>query len=282
MVEILVVVLIAAALVVLWLALRVHRLSANIDHLARTVGPLIAGVAIAAGGMALCFGLNGISFLAVIFSLYLIRANFVPQKTGDSVLKGLRDGFAYIKGRGALWQLTVLGFVSTFCGIPLLTLLPVFAKDIFHLEATGFSRMVATSGAGAIIGALLYAGLSHNKHRASLVLWVQIAFALLLATFALSRILSLSYVVLFLTGMCLIAMFASITSLVQLGTSEEMRGRTMSIFMLAFRGGMPLGSLAVGFLAEQFSPPAALLAASVLLASVAVGFLLSNSGLKRL
>jgi predicted MFS family arabinose efflux permease len=88
--------------------------------------------------------------------------------------------------------------------------------------------------------------------------------------------------VLFLTGGCLITMFASITSLVQLGTSEEMRGRTMSIFMLAFRGGMPLGSLTVGYLAERFSPPAALLVASVLLASVAVGFLLSNSGLKRL
>jgi len=251
-------------------------------NLARMVGPLIAGVAIAAGGMALCFGLNGISFLAVILSLYLIRANFVPQRTGDSVLKGLRDGFAYMKSRGALWQLTVLGFVSTFCGIPLLTLLPVFAKDVFHLEATGFARMVATSGAGAIVGALLYAGLSHNKHRPTLVLWVQIAFALLLATFALSRVLALSYVVLFLTGACLISMFASITSLVQLGTSEEMRGRTMSIFMLAFRGGMPLGSLSVGFLAERFSPTTALLAASVLLASVAVGFLLSNSGLKRL
>ena len=251
-------------------------------NLARMVGPLIAGVAIAAGGMALCFGLNGISFLAVILSLYLIRANFVPQRTGDSVLKGLRDGFAYMKSRGALWQLTVLGFVSTFCGIPLLTLLPVFAKDVFHLEATGFARMVATSGAGAIVGALLYAGLSHNKRRPSLVLWVQIAFALLLATFALSRILALSYVVLFLTGVCLISMFASITSLVQLGTSEEMRGRTMSIFMLTFRGGMPLGSLSVGFLAERFSPTTALLAASVLLASVAVGFLLSNSGLKRL
>ena len=142
--------------------------------------------------------------------------------------------------------------------------------------------MVATSGAGAIVGALLYAGLSHNRHRPSLVLWVQIVFALLLATFALSRVLALSYVVLFLTGACLISMFASITSLVQLGTSEEMRGRTMSIFMLAFRGGMPLGSLSVGYLAEQFSPTTALLAASVLLASVAVGFLASNSGLKRL
>src|SRR5262249_5435277 len=153
-------------------------------NLARTVGPLLAAAAMAAGGMALCFGLNGISFLAVIVSLYIIRATFLPPKTGESVLTGLKQGFAYVKSRGSLWQLTILGFVSTFCGIPMLTLLPVFAKDIFHLQATGFSYMVATSGAGSITGAILYAGYSHRGHRASIVLWVQIIFAVLLGGFA--------------------------------------------------------------------------------------------------
>jgi predicted MFS family arabinose efflux permease len=251
-------------------------------NLARMVGPLAAGLAIAVGGMTLCFFLNGVSFLAVIVSLYLIRATFLPEKTQDTVLKGLRDGFAYMKSRGALWQLTVLGFVSTFCGVPLLTLLPVFAKDVFQMDATGYAHLVAASGAGAISGALLYAGLSHNPHKASLVLWAQILFAVLLATFALSRNLTLSYLALFLTGVCLMALLASVTSLVQLGTTEEMRGRTMSIFMLAFRGGMPLGNLTVGFLADRFSPTAALVGASVLLCAVALGFLFSNAGMKRL
>jgi len=251
-------------------------------NLARTIGPLLAAAAMAAGGMALCFGLNGISFLAVIVSLYIIRATFTPPKTGESVLTGLKQGFAYVKSRGALWQLTILGFVSTFCGIPLLTLLPIFAKDIFHIGATGFSYLVATSGAGSITGALLYAALSHNKHRASLVLWIQIVFAVLLSGFAVSRILPLSHVALFLAGMCLMIMFASITSLVQLGTTEELRGRTMSIFMFAFRGGMPLGNLIFGYTAEHLSPTIALLIASVLLASVSAAFLLSNSGMKRL
>jgi MFS family permease len=142
--------------------------------------------------------------------------------------------------------------------------------------------LVAASGAGAITGALLYAGLSHNQHKASLVLWVQIIFSVLLATFALSRNLALSYLALFLTGVCLMALLAAVTSLVQLGTTEEMRGRTMSIFMLAFRGGMPLGNLTVGFLADRFSPTAALVGASVLLCAVALGFLFSNAGMKRL
>ena len=251
-------------------------------NLARTVGPLLAAAAMAAGGMALCFGLNGISFLAVIVSLYIIRATFLPPKTGESVLTGLKQGFAYVKSRGALWQLTILGFVSTFCGIPMLTLLPVFAKDIFHLQATGFSYMVATSGAGSITGAILYAGHSHRSHRAGIVLWVQVVFAVLLSGFAVSRYLPLSHAALFFAGMSLMIMFSSITSLVQLGTSEELRGRTMSIFMFAFRSGMPLGNLIFSYAAQKLSPTTALLIAGTLLASVAIGFLLSNSGIKRL
>ena len=98
-------------------------------NLARVVGPLLAGAALATLGAALCFLFNGISFVAVIISLYLIRATFRPPKTGESVLTGLRQGLAFVKNQGALWQLSVLGFASTFCGIPLLVLLPIFARD---------------------------------------------------------------------------------------------------------------------------------------------------------
>ncbi|MBI3895086.1 MAG: MFS transporter [Acidobacteria bacterium] len=251
-------------------------------NLARVVGPLLAGVALAAGGAALCFGLNGLSFLAVIVSLYLIRATFVPEKTHESVLDGLRNGFKYMKKHGALGQLSVLGFVSTFCGIPLLTLLPVFARDIFHLGATGYANMMAASGAGAIIGALFYAAISRQKAHGWLALQVQLIFALLLAAFAFSRNLLLSYVVLFLAGICLITLFAAITSLVQLNVAENMRGRVMSIFMLAFRGGMPLGSLTLGYLAEQFSPSAALVIGSIILAATALGFLIASGSIKKL
>ena len=251
-------------------------------NLARVIGPLLAGVAMAAGGAALCFGLNGLSFLAVIVSLYLIRATFIPEKTQQSVLDGLRGGFAHVKRHGSLGQLSALGFVSTFCGIPLLTLLPVFAKDIFHLGATGYANMLAASGAGAITGALLYAGLSHQKAHGRLALQVQLALAVLLSVFAFSRNMALSYVVLFLAGICLITLFASITSLVQLNVAEEMRGRVMSIFMLAFRGGMPLGSLTLGYLAERFSPSTALAAGSAVLAATALGFLIASSSIKKL
>ena len=251
-------------------------------NLARGIGPLLAGAALATVGATLCFALNGVSFIAVIISLYMIRASFVPARTDDSVLAGMRDGFSYVKQRGPLWHLSILGFAAAFCGVPLLTLLPVFARDVFHIGATGYSRMMAVSGAGAIAGALLYAGLSHRKGHGRVALRVQIVFALLLAVFALSKNLWLSYAALFLGGVCLIALFASITSMVQMATSEEMRGRVMSIFMLAFRSGMPLGNLAIATLAARFSPSTALLVGAVLMASTALAFLFSPSGVKKL
>jgi MFS family permease len=251
-------------------------------NLARMVGPVIAGAALASLGAVICFGLNTVSFVAVIVALYLIRATFVPQKGQGSVLTEIGRGFKYIGTKGDLWQLTVLGFVSTFCGIPVLTLLPVFARDVFQLGASGYSNMMAISGAGSILGALLYASYSGSIRQGFFTLRVQILLAAILTGFALSQNLILSCVLLFLGGLCIINLFAAITSLVQLTTSEEMRGRMMSIFMLAFRGGMPLGDLFAGAIASQLSASAALLILSAILAAVAGVFLLTSSGVKRM
>jgi MFS family permease len=251
-------------------------------NLAQMVGPMISAPVMAFGGATLAFGLNGLSFFAVVFSLYMIRATFIPKKTGESVLEGLKQGFSYVKSRGALWQLSVLGFISTFCAIPIRTLLPVFAKDVFHLTEQGFSYMVAVSGAGAVLGAIIYAGLPHDRRQVGLTLKVQAALAVLLGVFALSTSIVVSFIVLFLTGMSIMILFASITSLVQLGTTEEMRGRTMSIFMLAFRGGMPLGGLVIGTLAEQFTPQHALFGAGIVLGLSAIMVQLFGTGIKRL
>ena len=251
-------------------------------NLARVIGPLLAGAALALVGPALCFGLNSLSFVAVMVSLYMIRVSFNPEGTEDSILSRMRKGFAFLRGRGSLWQLSVLGFISTFCGVPLITLLPVFAKDVFDIGSMGYSTMMATSGVGSVIGALLYASLTNIANRGKLALWIQPVFALLIVIFAFSRSLVLSHCVLFLGGACLVGLFASITSLVQLNTTEEMRGRVMSIFMLAFRGGMPLGSLTAGSIASQVSASFALFTVSVLLALGAIGFLASNSRVKAL
>jgi MFS family permease len=251
-------------------------------NLARVVGPLLAGITLAALGAVLCFFLNGLSFLAVIAGLFMIRATFLPPKTNESVLDGIRGGFSFIRKRGALWQLSLLGFIGSFCGIPLLTLLPVIAKNTYHLDAKGYSYLLSISGAGSILGALIYAGLAQRKNHGLLALRVQLAFAILLAIFSVSNFLPLNCLCLFLCGMSLITMFASMNSLVQLAVPEEMRGRVMSIFMLAFRGGMPLGNLTAGFFAAKFSPTHTLFALSCVLAATAAIFLTFGSRIKKL
>lgn len=251
-------------------------------NLARVFGPLLAGAALALVGPVLCFGLNGLSFVAVIITIYLIRSTFKPRQTDESVLHGLKEGLTFVKKRGTLWQLSLLGFISAFCGIPMGTLLPIYAKDIFQTGSTGLSTMMTISGVGAVLGALFYASLKNVRSRGKLTLYLQLGLALMIATFSLSRNLWLSYLALFLAGLCLLMLFTSITSLVQLALTEEMRGRVTSIYMLALRGGMPLGSLSAGTLASQFSPSSALLLLSALLGLSALGFLVSSSPVKRL
>lgn len=251
-------------------------------NLARVVGPVLAGAAFASLGAVFCFGLNGLSFLAVIVALFFVRSSFIPRKTETSVLVQIKEGLQYVKDQGSLWQLTVLGFVSTFCGVPLITLLPVFARDIFQLEATGYSTLMAISGAGSITGALLYATFSSVENKGLLTLWVQVVFSVLLCLFAVSRVLVFSSALLFFSGLCLIGLFASITSLVQLATAEEVRGRVMSIFMLAFRAGMPLGDISAAYIASRVSPTAAVFGLGLILAITSGAFLISKSGVKKL
>jgi len=128
----------------------------------------------------------------------------------------------------------------------------------------------------------MFASLKDIKSRGKLTLKLQLGMALMIATFALSKNLLLSYVALFFAGLCLLMLFTSITSMVQLAISEEMRGRVTSVYMLAFRGGMPFGSLLAGSLASRFSPSMALLTLSALLGVSALGFLVSQSPVKKL
>jgi predicted MFS family arabinose efflux permease len=197
-------------------------------------------------------------------------------------MEGMRTGLTFVRERPAIWQLSVLGFIITFCGVPIMTLLPVYARDIFGLGSTGYSIMMTFSGLGSVMGALMFAGMGKRKGRGKLTLQVQLVMAVVLTTFALSRNLILSCVALFLGGVCLMTLIASISALVQMAITEEVRGRVMSVFMLAFRGGMPLGSLTAGVLASVLSPTVALLGMSSLLGVAALILLSSSSPIKEL
>jgi MFS family permease len=249
-------------------------------NLARVIGPLIAGVALAAWGTAACFGLNGLSFLVVIAALMMLRVTHTPPATRRSLMEEMRGGLDYVKRHQMLITLTVLAFISTFLALPLLTLLPIFAQTIFHRDAGEYAVMMAFSGAGAVAGALVVAWLGKFRHMGRTLLIVQVVFGVLIILFAWSRTLWVSYLLLFVAGAALITVFSLTSSLVQLLAPDELRGRVVSIYMVAFRGGMPLGSLVAGALASVYSAPLVLGVNGVLLSLVAVYFLINRHGLR--
>jgi predicted MFS family arabinose efflux permease len=189
------------------------------------------------------------------------------------MLEDLRGGLSYVRRTPAIPPLIVLAFTMTFLGMPVLTLLPVFARDIYQQGVAEYSRMMAFSGAGAIAGSLIVAWLGRMKRMGITTLAVQAAFGLCIVLFAMTRVIYVSYALLFLTNVALMVVFSTVTSLVQLIAPNEMRGRVMSIYLVAFRGGMPLGSLASGYLASVFSAPAVLFVNGALLMAVALYFL---------
>jgi predicted MFS family arabinose efflux permease len=251
-------------------------------NLARVFGPLLAGATLAVFGTAMCFGLNAVSFLVVIVALLSLSVKHVPPPERKSILHELKGGLRYARSEPSIVALTVLAFLTTFLALPLLTFLPIFAREIFHGDVGRYSEMMAYSGAGAVTGALVMAWLGRFKRMGLTLLLVQVAFGGLIAAFAMSRIGWLSNLLLFLDGAALLIVFSMTASLVQLIVPDHLRGRVMSIYMVAFRGGMPLGSLWGGYAATLSSAPYVLAVNGVLVSAVALYFLVRSHGVREL
>lgn len=249
-------------------------------NLARVVGPVLAGIALAAWGAAVCFGVNGLSFLFVIAALFMIRTQQLRQEDRGGIVEEMKEGFRFVGRRPKLLVLTFLAFIGTFLGMPMVTFLPVVAKSIFHIGANGYAWMMTTYGLGSVTGAVLVAATAHAARKGQIALLLQLTFACLLVGFALSRSLPLSLAIAFFAGVCIVGVIALYSSLVQLTSSDQMRGRVMSIFMLAFRGGMPLGNLIAGYVAQRWSISIALGINGVVLACVALFFILRKTQLE--
>jgi MFS family permease len=251
-------------------------------NLARVFGPLLAGATLAAWGDAACFALNGLSFVVVIVALMSLRVKHLPPAERKPMLHELTSGFRYARSEPAIVALTILASLTTFLGLPLLTLLPVFAREIFHGDINRYSHMMAFSGGGAVAGALVVAWLGRFRHMGLTVLIVQAIFGALVTAFALSRVAWWSDLLLFLAGAALLMVFSMTASLVQLIVPDHLRGRIMSIYMVFFRGGMPLGSLTAGYLASLTSAPRVLAVNGGLVTLVAIFFLVRGRDVRGL
>ncbi|HBY60517.1 MAG TPA: MFS transporter [Solibacterales bacterium] len=242
-------------------------------NLARVIGPVLGGLALTNLGAAWCFALNGASYVPVIITLLLVRMRFTPAKTAESMMESMKEGIRFIRKQGAMESLIGLAFTMTLLGMPMIVFLPVMAKDVFHQGANTYTLLLSVSGLGSILGALFVAGSGHRKHKGRTALILLIALGALMAGFALSQNLYLSCALLFVSGAALIAVFALVTSLVQLVTPDAMRGRVMSVYNVAFRGGMPIGNLVAGRFIAEFSAPPVLVVNGVLLTILGLWYL---------
>ena len=242
-------------------------------NVAVMVGPALAGQALAKLGEKWCFGLNAVSFLAPIISLLIIRARFLPVKTAESMFSSLKQGIQFARKQNSMEALIVLAFCMTALSMPMRTYIPVFVKDIFHRGPETYGNLLSLMGLGSIFGSLTIASAGNMQRKGSVALGALLCLGAGISGFALSKSVPLSGGIIILVGAAMMAVFATVNSLVQLITTNEMRGRVMSVYNFAFRGGMPMGNLLSGWLVPMFTAPVVLGVNGLLLILLALYFL---------
>jgi predicted MFS family arabinose efflux permease len=242
-------------------------------NVAVMVGPALGGITLARLGETWCFGLNALSFLAPIVSLSVISTRFLPAKTTETMLNSLKQGLRYARQQNSMGALILLAFCMTALAMPMRTYFPVFVKDIFHRGPETYGNLLALMGLGSIIGSLAVASAGNMQRKGLVALGSLIFLGIGISGFALSKSLPFSGAILVLAGAAMMAVFATVNSLVQLITTNEMRGRVMSVYNFAFRGGMPMGNLVSGWLVPMFTAPVVLGINGLLLVLLALYFL---------
>ncbi len=251
-------------------------------NLSRAIGPVVAGLLLAHAGAGWCFAANALSFVGVILALWTIRFPPPPPGPRESLAQSLRAGLRHVAGTPRLRAATMLAAVASFLAFPLITYLPVIAGDVLKTGASGYSLLLTSVGVGAIIGAVGTAHRGSAEGRGRLMLLAFAAFGLVTVGAALSRWQWLSMLLLVGSGLTLTTAFSTLNSLVQEMAPEALRGRVLSIFGLAFRGGGPVGSLIAGGLVRSAGAPVVMAGYAALLLCVASLLLFRASELRRL
>jgi MFS family permease len=248
-------------------------------NLSRVVGPAIGGISIGIFGIAGSYYLNAISYIAVILSLLLIHPAIRERKNVPrNVWRGLADGLKYVSHQPLLRIILLLQFAIAFLVFPYTTLLPVFARDIFHIGATGLGVMNALSGIGAMIGTLLLVLASTRLKRGGRMLIILCIIAGLTSLlFAFTPNIHIALLLLVVMGSCTVVSMTITNTTLQAMAPEEIRGRVISIYVMITFGLAPLGSLVAGWVAQAIGAPATLAIGGSLCALTALIVVFSRS-----
>jgi MFS family permease len=234
-------------------------LNSSMFNAARIVGPAVAGVLIGAAGIAACFFLNAVSYIAVVAGLLAMRLPpFRSRPAAVSGWAGFRVGVGFIGSDPRVLALVVLVAAFSVLGFPFLVLMPVVARDVLHTDARGYGVLMAAVGMGAMFGALGLAVAGRRVPKGRALLAGGGAFATLLVLFAAARVFSVAALLLALVGCAMIVTTALANTMLQTIVPDELRGRVMAFYAFVFVGMAPLGAFLAGLLAERTSAPVAI------------------------
>lgn len=250
---------------------------------ARLIGPTIAGILIAATNEGICFIINGISFLFVIASLWMMKIK--PRETKPRtthVLHDLREGLSYVHSFKPIKYIILLLALVSLVAMPYVVLMPVFAKKILHGGPHTLGFLIAAAGTGALTGAIYLASRKTVRGLVRIIPLSTAAFGIGLIGFSLSRLLWLSLPLMFVTGLGIMTQMATCNTVIQTIVDDDKRGRVMSLYVMAFIGTAPFGSLLAGTLASIIGAPKTLMTGGVLCVLGAVLFALKLPDLKKM
>ena len=231
-------------------------LNSSMVNGARLLGPSVAGMLIAATGEGICFMLNAISYLFVIWSLMLMKITPIGNKNGKkSVLKELAEGITYTFGFAPIRYIILLLALVSLVGMPYTVLMPIFAKEIIHGGAHTFGFLMGASGMGALIGAFYLASRRNDSGLEKIIPLSASVFGIGLIMFSLSHFFVVSLILMVITGLGMMLQMASSNTLIQSIVDDSMRGRVMSFFTMAIMGTAPFGSLLAGSSAKLIGAP---------------------------
>jgi len=231
-------------------------LNSSMVNLSRLIGPGLAGLALEKFGEDICFGLNAISFIAVIGSLLLMRLpTFVEKKHTKNVMGELKEGFQYIKRTPSiLFVLIMLALISLLV-LPYSTLIPVYAKDIFKGTASTFGVIDSVIGLGAFCGAIFLASLKPGRNLRKILAINTIIFGIGLVLFSHSTYYPSALIFATITGFGMMSQITISNTLIQTTVDPNMRGRVISFYAMAFFGMQPLGGLLIGSVSQWIGTP---------------------------
>ncbi len=251
-------------------------------NLSRAIGPVVAGLLLVALGAGACFAANALSFVAVIAALWAIVLPPPLPGVRDSLGRSLQAGLGHVFRAPSLRASVLLGFAASFLAYPLITYLPVIAGDVLRTGASGYSLLLTSFGMGAIVGAVGTAQRGNAAGRGRLMLLAFGAFGVVTIGAALSSWQWLSMLLLVGSGLFMTTGFSTLNSLVQEMAPDALRGRVLSIYGLAFRGGAPVGSLIAGVLVRSAGAPPVIAAYSAALLVITVLLLVRRTSLRAL